>query len=69
VIIEPVEELDFAAVGELPVGEVGLPTLVGLGGGCPNPWEGALVGVERPSIFAKQNFNSTPFPLANTADL
>ena len=32
VIVEPVEDLDFGAVGQLPVGEVGLPALVGLGG-------------------------------------
>lgn len=31
-VIEPVEDLDVTAVGQGPVGEVGLPTLVGLGG-------------------------------------
>ena len=32
VVVEPVEDLDVGAVGEAPVGEVGLPALVGLGG-------------------------------------
>jgi hypothetical protein len=31
VVIEPVDDLDFAAVGEVPVGEVGLPERVGRG--------------------------------------
>jgi len=38
VIVEPVEDLDVGAVAKAPVGEVGLPALVGLGG------EEALVG-------------------------
>lgn len=32
VVVEPVEDLDIGAVGQPPVGEVGLPALVGLGG-------------------------------------
>jgi hypothetical protein len=32
VVVEPVEDLDIGAVGESPVGEVGLPALVWLGG-------------------------------------
>ena len=32
VVVEPVEDLDVGAVGQAPVGEVGLPALVGLGG-------------------------------------
>ena len=32
VVVEPVEDLDVGAVGQLPVGEVGLPAFVGLGG-------------------------------------
>ena len=32
VVVEPVEDLDFTAIGQLPVGEIGLPALVGLGG-------------------------------------
>ena len=33
VVVEPVEDLDVGAVGEPPVGEVGLPAFVGLFGG------------------------------------
>ena len=32
VVVEEVEDLDVGAVSEAPVGEVGLPGLVGLGG-------------------------------------
>lgn len=32
VVVEPVEDLHVGAVGQAPVGEVGLPALVGLGG-------------------------------------
>ena len=32
VVVEPVEDLHVGAVGEVPVGEVGLPAFVGLGG-------------------------------------
>jgi hypothetical protein len=44
VIIEPVEYLDVAAVGQVPVGEVRLPALVGLG--CLE----AVVGAARPLL-------------------
>jgi hypothetical protein len=33
VVIEQVEDLGLGAVGEVPVGGVGLPEFVGLGGG------------------------------------
>ena len=33
VVVEPVEDFDVGAVGEPPVGEVGLPSFVGLFGG------------------------------------
>lgn len=51
VVIEPVEDLDVGAVGQSPVGEVGLPALVGLFGlespvGGPGPFPG-LWGDER----------------------
>lgn len=32
-VVEPVEDLDVGVVGQAPLGEVGLPTLVGLVGG------------------------------------
>jgi hypothetical protein len=35
VIVEPVEDLDFGAFGQLPGGEIGSPALVGLGGFKP----------------------------------
>lgn len=47
VVVEPVEDLDVGAVGQVPVGEVGLPALVGLcgfeasvGGPGSLPWFG-----------------------------
>ena len=36
VVVEPVEDLHMGAVGEPPVGEVGLPALIGLLGGEPD---------------------------------
>lgn len=36
VVVEPVQDLHVGAVGEAPVGEVGLPGLVGLGGFEPD---------------------------------
>jgi hypothetical protein len=32
VVVEDVEDLDLCPVGEVPVGDVGLPAFVGLGG-------------------------------------
>ena len=37
VVVEPADDLDLGAVGEVPVGEVGLPDLVGRGGLEPDP--------------------------------
>ena len=37
VVVEPADDLDLAAVGEAPVGEVGLPDLVGRRGLEPDP--------------------------------
>jgi hypothetical protein len=37
VVVEDVEDLHLGAVGELPVGDVGLPAFVGLVGGEPSP--------------------------------
>jgi hypothetical protein len=51
VIVEPVEDLDLAAVGQAPVGEVGLPALVGRGGLEPDPraaWALAGLGDDEP---------------------
>jgi hypothetical protein len=36
VVIDPVEDLHVGAIGQPPVGEVGLPALVGLFGGEPD---------------------------------
>jgi hypothetical protein len=36
VVVEPVEDLGVGAVGQSPVGEVGLPAFVGLFGGEAN---------------------------------
>ncbi len=36
-VVEPVQDLDLGPVGQAPVGEVGLPQLVGRGGLEPDP--------------------------------
>jgi hypothetical protein len=35
-VVDPVEDLDVGVIGQPPVGEVGLPALVGLFGGKPD---------------------------------
>jgi hypothetical protein len=37
VVVEPADDLDLSAVGETPVGEVGLPERIGRGGFEPDP--------------------------------
>ena len=51
VVIEPVQDLDIGAIGERPVGEVGLPALVGLGrceAAVGGPWSFAGLGNDEP---------------------
>jgi hypothetical protein len=35
-VVDPVEDLDVSAIDEPPMGEIGLPALVGLNGGKPD---------------------------------
>jgi hypothetical protein len=45
-VVDDVEDLDLGVIGQLPVGDVGLPAFVGLGGLESSPWgAGSFLGL------------------------